>query len=298
MSVPASPQTLILAVPGTQETRELDFQSVRDAVARGEIGLDNWAWCPSHNNWLPLAQLPAFATTTEVYEEPVPVQPVVPVRVEPIVVQVPKVAAASAVPVRSAAAPVVGTPNRLPATYYSKPVEESHEFPIFKVLFVVLALAVGTVLGGNYYLVDQPYQQSLSQTRYASLQSHAHLAAFVQPDALLIHVFPSAQINADNFADVLATLARCTPSQAFAGKTFTSVSLTSSWRGQYMMSLDDWKALPGIPADQQKQYLLSHLETISGTSVVPFVPRESEEAHAARSARIWSDIVAPFKTIP
>jgi hypothetical protein len=293
MNVPTSPQTLILAVPGTQETRELDFQSVRDAVARGEIALDNWAWCPSHNNWLPLAQLPEFASTTEVYEEPVPVQPVVPVRVEPMVVQVPKVAAAPVVPVR-AAAPVVGTPNRLPATYYSKPVEESHEFPIFKVLFVVLALAVGTVLGGNYYLVDQPYQQSLAQTRYASLQTHAHLAAFVQPDALLIHVFPSPQINGKNFTDVLSALAKSTPSQAFAGKPFTSVSLTSFWRGQYMMSLTDWKGLSGSPADQQKDYLLSHIETISGAPLVPFVPRESNEAHTARVAGIWDALVASF----
>jgi hypothetical protein len=296
-----SPSTLILAVPGTQETQEWEYNSVRDAVARGEIGLDNWAWSPAANNWLPLAELPEFApasSTTEVYETPAPGHTVSPVEVqaEPVAVKVPQVAAAALV--RVAAAPVVGTPNRMPATYYSKPMEESNEFPIFKILFTVLGLVIAALIGVNYFLIDQPYRASLAKTPFVSVPTHAHLGAFIQPDALLIHVFPSRELNSDNFADFLGTLTQCAPAQAFSGHPFTSFSITSAWLGEYMIGAGDWKGfadMAGLSADQKKKYVLDHLETSTGAPLVSYIRKETPSAHAAREAKAWDALVSHFE---
>jgi hypothetical protein len=298
------PQTLILAVPGTQETREWEFASVREAVARGEIGLDNWAWSPSANNWIPLAELPEFApavTTTEVYSEPTPDEPrppvVVAAKVEPIAVKVPKVATPAVVPAARVQA-VVGTPNRMPATYYSKPMEDSHEFPVFKVLFAVLALVIGSMLGVNYFLVDQPFRANMAKTPFATVTTHAHLGAFLQPNALLIHVLPSAQLNSDNFADFLAALTQSAPSGAIPGQPFTSFSITSKWLAEYMISADDWKGfadMAGLSADQKKAYVLQHLENSVGGPLVPYNRKDTAAQKAAREDRAWNDLVAHFE---
>src|ERR1700733_8060010 len=77
-------RTVFLAVPGTQDTRELGLDDVRNAVARGEITLDNWAWSPTRNEWVPLSQLPEFAPTTAAPLAPeAPPAALVPVKIQP-----------------------------------------------------------------------------------------------------------------------------------------------------------------------------------------------------------------------
>lgn len=295
-----TPATLILAVPGTQETREWDFQTVRDAVARGEIGLDNWAWSPSQSNWLPLAQLPEFAPVSD-ETAPDPDQPKivpvpVPIRVSPAAGTTTVVAAAKSV--RVYANSPAAKPQKMAATYYSKPMEDHNEFPIFKILFAVLGLLIAGLVGVNYFLVDQPFRDNFSRTPFASVTTHAHLGAFAQPNALLIHVVPSADLNADNFADFLSALTHSAPSQAFGGIPFTSFSLTSAWLGQYMIGADDWKGfadMAGLSADQKKKYVLEHLETSTGAPLVPFGgPKETAAARAARADKAWNELVARF----
>ena len=292
------PQTLILAVPGTQETQVLDFQSIRDAVARGEIGLDHWAWCPMQNEWLPLSRHPHFVhvdpTVAEepVVEETAPLADPEPIQAQPVPTPV-------VVKMQAFGGPVVVNPNQLPATYYSKPIEESGEFPIFKTLFFVLALIVAAMVGVNYYLIDQPYHQNLSKTSFASIQTHAHLGAFVQPNALLIHILPSTGINPDNFPDLLMALTQCAPSEAITGIPFASVALTSSWFGQYVISAGDWKGfadMSGLSADQKKEYILNHLERSDGSPLVTYRKKDTPEIRKAHEAQAWNELVAHFQS--
>jgi hypothetical protein len=283
----SEPQTVILAVPGTQETQELDFQSVRDAVARGEIGLDHWAWCPAQNEWLPLGQLPGFAAMNPgIAEEPATEDDSLP---EPT---------PAAVTSQGFGGPVIGNPSQLPATYYSRPIEDSREFPIFKTFFFILALVVAAMVGVNYYLIDQPYHQNLGRTPFASITTHAHLGAFVQPSALLIHILPSTEITSDNFADLLTTLTQCAPSEALKGMPFTSVALTSSWLGEYVISAGDWKGfadMAGLSADQKREYVLNHLEKNDGSPLVTYLKKDTPDDRKAHEAKAWNDLVAHFQ---
>src|ERR1700677_1646241 len=49
--------TLILAVPGSQETQELPLPAIREALARGEIEPTCWAWCHRQQDWKPVSEL-------------------------------------------------------------------------------------------------------------------------------------------------------------------------------------------------------------------------------------------------
>lgn len=299
-----APRTLFLAVPGTQETRELDVESVRSAVARGEITLDNWAWSAARNEWVPLSHLPEFAPPAAPIAPALPVAPAV---VEPVkIVRVePKAAVkVSAQPARAAvAAPVpsaTGTGRKTghAATFYSKPMQEHHEFPIFKILFVVLGLLIAALIVVNYFLVDQPYTQKFSKTPFAKVTTYAHLAAFVQPGVLLIHVVPSKEITTDNFADLLTALTQSAPHEALAGHEFSTISLTSAWLGQYAIQADDWKGfadMGGLSPDEKREYVLSHLQRISGAPLYEPGRNETPEKNKQRQEKIWQELVANFQ---
>jgi hypothetical protein len=284
--------TLFLAVPGTQETRELPLEAVIQGVASGEIHLDNLAWSPQRKEWVPLSRFPEFAP-------PVPtvaraVVPGEPVQVVPRTVDAPKVVVAAA------ATPVIakGKKGRHAATFYSKPLEEPNEFPVFKVLALVLGAIIAMLVTVNYYLVDKPFRISLAQTSFASVQAHAHLGAFVQPNVLLIHVLPSRDINADNFCDLLTALSQMAPHQAIQGFPFNTISLTSQWRGQYLATSDDWKGfatMSGFTPEEKKRYVLSHLKSISGAPLVVPHPNETEAQQQAERDQAWKDVVSHFQ---
>jgi hypothetical protein len=287
--------TLFLAVPGTQNTRELGLDEVRSAVARGEITLDNWAWSPTRNEWVPLSQLPEFA--------PAPTAPVAPPIVpEPVKAQPARTAVRAVMPAQTPAARSAATPaapNRHAATYYSKPIQEHHEFPVFKVLFVVLGVVIAALVGVNYCLVDQPFRQNLAKTPFADVQAHAHLGAFIQPGVMLIHIIPTPQINPDNFADFLAALTQSAPRGAIAGRSFSTIGLTSAWLSQYAISADNWNGfadMSGFTPEEKKQYVLGHLENINGDPLVLPLKNETPEAHTAREDQVWARLVNHFQT--
>jgi hypothetical protein len=310
-------QTLILAVPGTQETRELNFETVRAAVARGEIALDNWAWSPAQNAWLPLAQLPEYAAVAAP-ATPSPAPVIAPARVIPVVnVKTPVVPQVVVEPEASVPVPVVAkavrvaTPaqvsvahnmnagrGQMAATFYSKPIQEDNEFPIFKILFVVLGVIIAALVTVNYFMVDQPFRTALAKTPFSTVQVHAHLGAFVQPTALLIHIIPNGQITEDNFADFLTAVAQSAPRSAVAGETFSTMGLTSAWLGQYVITSEDWSGfadMTGYTPEEKKQFVLTHLENSDGTSV--FIPAKNDTADArkAREDRAWTQLVNHFR---
>jgi hypothetical protein len=303
----AIPQTLILAVPGTQETHTLDIESIRAAVARGEIALDNWAWSPARNEWLPLVQVPEYAEAP--VAPPAPVVEAVPAPVAVVAVPVASVvqpaASAQAAPVRvampaQAVAPQAVMPTgqrKMAATYYSKPIEEHREFPLFKILFTLLGLLIAALIGMNYFMVDQPFRAALAKTAFSNVQAHAHLGAFAQPNVLLIHIMPTAQLNDDNFADFLTALAQSAPRSVIAGKPIDTLGLTSEWFSQYIITSDDWDGfadMSGYSAEQKKHYVLIHLESGDGTPFYVVAKNQDAATRQAREDALWKQLVTNF----
>jgi hypothetical protein len=185
------------------------------------------------------------------------------------------------------------------ATYYSKPIDEHHEFPVFKILFAVLGVIIAALVVVNYFLVDQPFQASMAKTPFAKVQAYAHLGAFVQPNVLLIHVLPSKEINSDNFADLLTALTQSAPRQAVAGKEFTTISLTPAWLGVYAIDASDWEGfadMGGFTPEEKRQFVLSHLEWITGAPLIETHRNETADQRKAREDRVWSELVARFQS--
>ena len=73
MSTLTSP-TLILAIPGTQETQELSRTSVIKAIHRGEVRQDQWVWSSAHNDWIQVAEIPELQVKPTVVKMPVAVE--------------------------------------------------------------------------------------------------------------------------------------------------------------------------------------------------------------------------------
>jgi hypothetical protein len=276
---------LFLAVPGTQETRQLDLESVRDAVARGEIGLDNWAWSADRNEWVPLAQLPEFAAPAPAMA--VPPEPMTIVRVEPK-------------PVTAVAAPMKAQAGAMPhaATYFSKSMDDHpHEAPVLRILFIGLGLVIVALVVVNYFLIEQPFRTKMATTPFADVSAHAHLGAFMQPTALLIHVLPNAKINSDNFADLLTALAQSAPRHALPGMDFKTVSLTPGWLGRYLISSDDWAGfadMSGFTPDEKRQFVLTHVERGGGAPLLTVHRNETLDQRNAEEDAVWRQLVATF----
>jgi len=298
-----APRTLFLAVPGTQETRQLDLETVRHAVARGEIALDNWAWSAERNEWVPLAQLPEFAAPAPTEPPPVVPEPIQIVRVEPIpepVVEKPAEPARVAIPAQvPAARTVTGPVGRMThaPTHFTDSIKEHHEFPVFRTLFAVLGVVIATLIGVNYFMVEQPFRANLAKTPFAYVQAHAHLGAFVQPTVLLIHVLPNREINADNFADLLTALTQSAPRQALAGHEFTTISLTPAWLGVYAIDAADWQGfadMGGFTPEEKRQFVLDHLEWIDGAPLVQTFKTDTAAQRQAREDQVWNELVGRF----
>lgn len=277
------PSLLFLAVPGTQETLQLDVESVRDAVARGEIGLDNWAWSAERNEWVPLAQLPEFAVSAAA--EPVPVVPVSPRAV---------ISSNHSEPEPSAARAALAPPT---ASYYSE-ADRPHEFPVLRIAFIALtALIIGLVIV-NYFLVEQPFRTQMAKTPFANVSAHAHLGAFMQPTALLIHVWPSKAITPDNFSDLLNAMANSAPRAGVPGVAFNTVSLTPGWLSKYTISAADWGSfadMGGFTPAEKRQFVLTHIERSNGSPLVAEHRYESDDQRKAREDQVWAQLVATFQ---
>ena len=316
-----APTTFILAIPGTQETQELPREAVLEAIARGEILPDNWVWSPAHNDWKPVAEIPELQVAPEAAPEIAPeVLPETPPEVAPPVTPsfmngaVPAAMSAHFPPAgkqpteitrqatpqpqpQMAQAPRLTETQMLARTTYSQPMEVKHEFPIFKVLFTIAFLAMAGVVAANYFMVDKPFAETLASTPFASVPAYAHLGAFTQPGALVIHIPPNNGLNADNFADYLVALAKSTPPQPFHQAPFDGVGLTSSWQSQYLFNGTDWQKLAQMDnatIDEKKQFELEHLEQLNGYPLLVIRKREDPAAVTEIESKAWQSLVANF----
>ncbi len=296
--------TLIVAIPGTQETQELSRASVIVGIRLGQIRMDQWVWSPSDNDWKQVAEIPelhqpqaASPAPSEVFRNGV--VPRVTIKTPTVVNQVsvsPRVQPARAQVIR--AGQVTGSAQAAAPTRYSRPMENKEEFPIFKILFLILFLALASVLAVNYFLVEQPFATNLATTSFANTPAYAHLGGFVQTDALVIHIPPSTSINSDNFADYLAVLAGSTPSQPFNSLPFTGVGLTSSWKSQYCMNGADWATLgkmTNASSSDKKKFELEHLLRIDGSPLVRTHRHEDPAAITEAEDKAWPSLVANFQ---
>ncbi len=271
-----STTTVILAIPGGQETREISIEAAHAAIARGEIEPHHWAWSPHHNDWkqvseLPELQLPTVSAKPAPAELPQPRQTTV--HVSPAVAK--KKTAANHV------------------------VKEEEGFSYFKFFVVALLVAILAIVGANYALVDQPLRLNLTQTTFPAVPVHGHLGAFLQPDALVIHLLPDKTVNADNLADFLVALAGSTPHPVLGQTSFTTVGLTRSWTSQYLISGTDWLALGQLvksSEDEKRKFILTHFSNLTGEPLLVEKKNEDPDAAAQVRAKAWQSLASSLTT--
>ncbi len=279
--------TLILAIPGTQETQELPRETVLEAIRRGEIGLDRWVWSHSHNDWKPLAEIRELQVAPGFAHESAPTT----MAADPP-------GAGEQAPQKARVAHSVSPRRMAPTVFSQSQLETKHEFPFVKVVFVIAFLAVTGVIAANYYMVDKPFAEKLATTHFGSVQAFAHLGAFAQPNALVIHILPTNKVNSDNFANFLAALAKSTPPQPFNHNPFDLVGLTASWQSQYVFEGADWEKLgqmQGASSDEKKRFEIEHLKQLDGSSLVKHRQTDDPAAAAAHEAEAWQALVAHFQ---
>jgi hypothetical protein len=271
----AKSATLIIAIPGGNETQELPISAAREAIARGEIAPNQWVWSPEHNDWKQVSELPELQPPFENDEQPAPVPMPVPV---PTPVPVPVATRRVFSRVKSSG-PIV--------------VQEQGHFGFFKFFIVALLLAVVAVIGGNYCLLDQPLEENLAQTPFGAVPVHAHLGAFLQPNALVIHLLPTKALGPDNLADFLVSLAKSTPLQPFNQTAFQTVGLTSAWKSQYMLSGNDWENLGKMEAsteDEKKEFILIHLAYPDGQPLLTIRSDVDPSVVSKFRDKIWQSL--------
>jgi hypothetical protein len=311
------PPTLILAVPGTQETKEISRAEAIEAIRKGEIPQDNWVWSPSHNDWKQVAELPELnppaAPPSTLMPDPPPragtlmdskfpgaatttPKTVTAVKVATPVAQKVVIPRAAVAPVVAASAPAPSA-NAAAKTRFSQKMEVKHEFPIFKLLFFIIFLVVGLILWGNYLYVDQPFTNNIAVTQYAEVKPYAHLGAFIQPGALVIHVPPSSVLNSGNMANFLATLARNTPPRPFSSSRYDGVGLTAAWQSQYVFNGEDWQTLgqmTKVTTEERRKFELEHLQLLDGSPLLKIKKDEDPAAVTAAEDKAWQAFVENF----
>ncbi len=259
-----STTTVLIAIPGTQETKEWSLTDARAALARGEIESNQWAWSVADNDWKTVGELPELNADYEA-----------------AVAQV-------HVPVANRA------PVRLVQSRGHEVVREESGFSFFKMFLVILALAIAGLVGVNYLMVDQPLRMNLTQTLFPTAQVHGHLGAFCQKDTLVIHVLPTKEIDAEKLADFLVSLAASTPPSPFDAAPFATIGLSSGWTSQVLMSGADWKSLAQMDkasAQEKEDFILAHMIYISGEPLL-IVSRKitDPDALAKRRTQAWENL--------
>jgi len=297
-----SSTTVIIAVPGGQETQELSLESAKAAFARGEIEPTRWAWCRTHKNWKPIAELPEFQfvpTPAQAPIQPTGFAPAATVaKAEPVVASANPVAkvkaTAAAVTPAVQARPVVQTVRRVKSGK-ELVVKEESTFSYFKLFVIGLGLAVAGIVGANYLLVDQPLTTNLQNTSFASTAVHAHLGAFFQPDTIIIHTPASSTVTATNLADFLIALAKSTPTQPINHLPFATVGLTTAWSSQFLMSGDDWQALAKMTSasdEEKKDFILTRIGYPDGHRLLATDKNLGPDAVTARRDAAWTTLAS------
>jgi hypothetical protein len=270
-----SNRTYIVSVPGSDQTRELSREAILEELARGTITPDYWVWSPEHEDWKQISEIPVLNVPAR--RAPAALPPIQPIT------------AISTTKAQPAKKKVSSRSHRVK--------EEDEGFPYIKALFGLLYLAVAALVGLNYFLIDKPFDAALAGTPFVLVPAHAHLGSFVQPGALIIHTLPNHELNVDNLADYLCTLAQSTPAQPLNKKPFEIVALTSSWFGQYAMTGNDWRRLAAMDeskADQRKNFIIDHLDNIAGQPLIRHADRLGSFDLKKARTKVWQDLTAAF----
>jgi hypothetical protein len=279
--------TYIVAIPGTDKTQEYSRGNLLAALARGEITRDHWAWSPEANDWVQISTIPALSPQAALTPPPT--------------------AGRSFVPAQTAIGPIVNVPEIEPTRVHSpakakkkRSFKGAGQFVGYLVqgLCALAYLAIIGVVAANYVLIDQPFDAKIAQSPYVLVTAHAHLGSFIQQNALLIHILPSAEITKDNLGDFLSTLARCTPPSPLDHKPYQVVQLTSSLIGQYDFLGPDWAQLASLNnsnPEAEKDFVIDHLTDTRGNPLVDPEKLSSSQLPSARE-QVWQSLLAQFST--
>jgi hypothetical protein len=204
-------------------------------------------------------------------------------------------AAAAITPaVKAQARPVVQTVLRA-KTAKDFVVKEAPTLSSFKIFVLVLTVLVGGVVGANYLLVDKPLADNLLKTSFATTPVYAHLAAFCQPDTIIIHLRPSTNISSTSMANYLVALAQSTPTQPLNHQVFSTVGLTSAWTSQLLMSGNDWQTLAGMADasdNEKKDFILTHIGYPTGQRLMSATSNLTPEAALDRRNQNWQALTS------
>ena len=276
---PSSPETYILAVPGTNETRELSRGSLLAGLARGEFTPQHWLWSPADHDWKQVADFPELQPKSRI-------PAFVPAAIAPIepVTPVPPIRTGKDAPKKKAKV----KPRR------TNREREGSGIPYFQILFALVYVAVAAIIALNYVYVDEPFDGKLAKTAFVLVPAHAHLGSFVQQNALIIHVLPNHEVNGDNLGEFLATLAQSTPPQPFKAKPFDMIDLTSAWVGQFAFQGNDWTRLgllEGSRPEELKDFVVDHVADISGRPLIPEPGKLSPPDLQTARNQVWQSLV-------
>jgi hypothetical protein len=169
-----------------------------------------------------------------------------------------------------------------------------------KWICIGLGIFVLLLVGGNYFLVNQPLSSNMSQTSFSDVPVYGHFGAFIQPNVIVLHIRPSARLTPDNLTDFLVTVAHSTPENPLTRDLFARVALTSGWTAQYSFSGFAWKELGDMDHQDEgvrRQFILSQL---CGAAGDPLMPESTlnESARQVRIDQVWHAFVAQFTAKP
>jgi len=307
-----SDSQLILHVKGTEDqTKELPRQVVRAAIAQGQISRSQLIWSAAHKAWKQVRELPELLPSQKLAPAPT-------ARPRVATGALPKVATGALPKVASGGLPKIAAPQYqtggIPRVTAKDPaarpatstaavspdyrVAEEHEgMHPFLWMGIGLGILIVLIVGANYLLVDQPLVSQMSHTPYAQVTVYGHLGGFMQPSALVIHLPSSSAVTSGNLASFLMTLAQSTPNEPLSSEPFERVSLTSAWTGQYSIPGHVWKMFGDMgreDAEQQKNYLLDHLEDTSGKPLVASNPDMDDVTRQALRDKVWAAFARNF----
>ena len=216
-------------------------------------------------------------------------------------------AAPAPMPVAPAPQPLfkfaVTPPETAPApktTKASFKVKEKQEMHFAKWVCIGLGALIAVLVGGNYFFVSRPLASGLGKSEFSSVSAFAHLAAFVQPNVIVIHVRPSEGITDENFTKFLVALAHNTPTNPISNVGFNRVALTSAWTADYSFSGHAWHELSDMGAESEtvrKEFIMDQLASASGEPLMP-QSNLNGEAQAAKREKIWNAFMHSFMKKP
>jgi hypothetical protein len=295
---------LILHIKGTEnQTAEIPRYIVRAGIAQGQISQSQLIWSNADNAWKQVRELPGLLPSQKILPAP---------SVRGGTVPLPKNtgsgnAQAGAVPKIAAKASLKSTPLKVKAMTVKVPVQDTSKddllveqeigIPFMKWTCIALAILILAAVGVNYLLVDRPIGSGLSQTIYSQVPVYAHLGAFLQPDALVIHVPVSPMLTSANLTDFLQVLAHGTPPAPTGKNPFDNVSLTTGWTGHYSFAGYAWQEfgdMAGLDEAHKRAFLLDNLRDSSGRPLVSPSGALDPAAQQAERDKAWTEFAAYF----